>query len=243
MELSHLVSTGVSGFSLDDGGYPFYALQDQARRLLSIESYKFMARDNAGQTLISGAYPVSYELRGSVGDVVSATTKYDADTVTFNADHPLDSTDDFPQDLLANLPVFRPQNISITTNNTPFVRDKLPTEAMDSASLNIQDFTLSATVSREPKTRIGSRIPSFRYPTLPANGTLNFSVIKNQVTGINMANLVLDKGAITIDLQDNEGNSTMDFVTSGCSLESVSESLGIEGNETMDFSYIFSIQY
>ena len=71
----------------------------------------------------------------------------------------------------------------------------------------------------------------------------NFSVIKNQVTGINMTNLVLDKGTITIDLQDNEGASTMDFVTSGCSLESVSESLGIDGNVTMDFSYIFSIQY
>tara|TARA_R110002020_G_scaffold158318_4_gene341484 strand:- start:5985 stop:6890 length:906 start_codon:yes stop_codon:yes gene_type:complete len=238
VELSHLVSTGVSGFyPSSSDGYPFYTLQDQARRLLSTENYKFMASDNAGQTLITGAYPVSYELKGAVGEVVNATTKYDADTVTFNSDHPLTSADDFPADSLANLQVFRPRNISIATT------DGLESEAMDSASLNIQDFSLSANVSREPKTRIGSRIPSFRYPVLPANGSLSFSVIKNQVTGINMANLVLDKGTITIDLQDNEGNSMMDFVTSGCSLTSVSESLAIDGNATMDFSYVFSIQY
>ena len=236
--LAHLVSTGVSGFyPSSSDGYPFYALQNQARRLLSTDSYKFMASDNAGQTLITGAYPTSYNLIGSVGEVVGASTQYDADTVTFNPDHPLDSTDDFPQELLADFAVFRPRNISVSTTAG------LESEAMSSASLNIQSFNLSAYIAREPKTRIGSRIPSFRYPALPANGSLDFSVIKNQVTGINMTNLVLDKGTITIDLQDNEGNSVMDFVTSGCSLESVNQSLGIDGNATMDFSYTFSIQY
>tara|TARA_B100000945_G_C20425326_1_gene620205 strand:- start:5393 stop:6298 length:906 start_codon:yes stop_codon:yes gene_type:complete len=238
VELTHLVSTGVSGFypSASDG-YPFYALQNQARRLISIDSYKFKAADNAGETLVTGAYPTSYELRGAVGDVVSATTNYDADTVTFNAEGALTSADDFPKDLLADLPVFRPQDISITTTAG------LESEAMNSASLNIQDFTLSADISREPRKRIGSRVPSFRYPTLPANGSLNFSVIKNQVTGINMTNLVLDQGTIKIDLKDNAGTSMMDFVASGCSLESVSQSLGVGDNETMDFSYIFSIEY
>ena len=237
VELTHLVSTGVSGFyPSTTNGYPFYALQDQARRLLSIESYKFMAKDNAGETLITGAYPVSYTLKGSVGDVVSATTNYDADTVTFNTDA-LTSDDDFPHETLDALAVFEPSKIAVTTP------DGLETEAMSSASLNIQDFKLSATVSRKPKTRVGSRIPSFRYPQLPANGKLDFSVIKNQVTGINMTNLVLDKGTIKIDLQDEAGVSRMDFVASGCSLESVSESLGIGDNATMDFSYTFSIQY
>ena len=237
VELTHLVSTGVSGFYPSaTNGYPFYALQDQARRLLSIESYKFMAKDNAGETLITGAYPVSYALNGSVGGVVSATTNYDADTVTFNTDA-LTSDDDFPHETLDALAVFEPSKIAVTTP------DGLETEAMSSASLNIQDFTLSASVSREPKTRVGSRIPSFRYPTLPANGGLNFSLIKNQATGINMANLVLEKGTIKIDLQDEAGISRMDFVASGCSLESVSESLSIDGNATMDFSYTFPIQY
>ncbi len=237
VELTHLVSTGVSGFypSATDG-YPFYALQDQARRLLSTESYKFMAKDNAGETLITGAYPVSYDLQGAVGEVVSATTNYDADTVTFNTDA-LTSDDDFPHETLDTLPIFEPSKIAITTPAG------LETEAMSSASLNIQTFTLSASVGREPKTRVGSRIPAFRYPVLPANGSLSFSVVKNQVTGINMSNLVLEKGTIKIDLQDEAGVSRMDFVTSGCSLESVSESLSIDGNATMDFSYTFPIQY
>ena len=237
VELTHLVSTGVSGsYPSATNGYPFYALQDQARRLLSTESYKFMAKDNAGETLITGAYPVSYNLECRVGDVVSATTSYDADTVTFNTDA-LTSADEFPHETLETLPVFQPSKIAITTP------DGLETEAMSSASLNIQNFTLSASVDRQPKTRVGSRIPTFRYPVLPANGSLNFSVVKNQVTGINMSNLVLEKGTIKIDLQDEAGVSRMNFLSSGCSLESVTESLNIDGNATMDFSYSFPIQY
>jgi hypothetical protein len=230
LSLDHLISTGVSGIN------PFYEFQEQQEGFLSVSPTRFKIKDNAGESLISGAYLNSYNLNGSVGEVVKGSMSYEADTITFNAENTLTDADE-SDDSLSQYNVFRPRNISITTTAG------LASEGIESSALNIQSFDLSASVGREAKNRVGSRIPAFRYPTLPAEGSLDFSIIKNQVTGINLSNLVLEKGTIEIDLRDGEDNSVMNFTTSGCSLVDVSESFTLDANATLDFSYVFSIQY
>ena len=229
LSLDHLISTGVSGVN------PFYKFQEQQEGFLSVSTTRFKVKDNAGESLISGAYLNSYNLNGAVGDVVGGSLGYEADTITFNAENTLTDADE-SDDNLSQYNVFRPRNISIATTAG------LASEGIESSALNIQSFALSVNINRESKNRIGSRIPALRYPVLPAEGSLSFSVIKNQVTGINLSNLVLEKGTIEIDLRDDEDNSVMNFTTSGCSLMDVSESFALDGNATLDFSYDFSIK-
>ena len=229
LSFDHLISTGVSGIN------PFYEFQEQEEGFLSVSTTRFKIKDNAGESLISGAYLNSYDLNGAVGEVVKGSMSYEADTITFNAANVLTDADQ-STDELANYNVFRPRNISVTTTAG------LASEGIESSALNIQNFNLSVSVGRDAKNRVGSRIPSFRYPTLPANGSLSFSVIKNQVTGIDMSNLVLEEGTIEIDLQDNDNNSIMNFTTSGCSLKSMTQSLQLDDNATIDFDYDFSIK-
>ena len=95
--------------------------------------------------------------------------------------------------------------------------------------------------SRASVTRLGTRVPRFRYPQLPSNGTLSFNIIKNKITGLNLSSLVCESGTIKIDLQDDDGNSVLDFTTSGCCLESVDESNSLDDNTTLSFSYYFPI--
>ena len=228
LSLELLVATGASGID------PFYTFQQQEAGFLSTGKFDFAARDNAGETLISGAYLTSYKLEASVGDLVKGSIAYDADTVDFHAANRLtpveESTDSFGG-------FFKPKDIRITTEN-----GGLTAENITSDDLNIQNFSIAIGVGREAKTRLGQRIPQFRYPVLPLNGSLDVSMIKNQVTGVNLAKLVLEKGDIKIDLRDADNQSIMDFVTSGCSLVSVGESSDLDGNATINFSYTFSVK-
>ena len=227
LSLDLLVTTGARGID------PFYTFQEQEAGFLSTGKFDFAARDNAGETLISGAHLTSYSLTASVGDLVKGSIAYDADIVNFNATNPLTDAEE-SDDSFGGF--FRPRDIRITTENG------LVSENITSDNLNIQDFSISVDTSREPKNRLGKRIPEFRYPTLPINGSLDVSMIKNQVTGIDLSNLVLQEGTVKIDLRDAEKNSIMDFKTNGCSLTSVTESSDLDGNATINFSYTFSIK-
>jgi hypothetical protein len=42
-------------------------------------------------------------------------------------------------------------------------------------------------------------------PRYPSQGNLNFNIIKNEVTGMDISSLVCESGVITIDLKDDEG--------------------------------------
>tara|TARA_B100000131_G_scaffold319150_1_gene364447 strand:+ start:263 stop:1138 length:876 start_codon:yes stop_codon:yes gene_type:complete len=227
LSLDLLVATGASGID------PFYTFQEQQAGFLSTGKFDFAARDNAGETLISGAYLTQYSLEASVGALVEGSVAYDADTIDFHAANRLTDVEE-SDDSFGGF--FRPRDIRITTE------DGLVSENASSDDLNIQNFSLKVGVSREPKTRLGNRIPEFRYPTLPLNGSLDISMVKNQVTGINLASLVLETGTIKLDLRDAQKNSVMDFVTSGCSLISVAESNDLDGNATINFSYSFSVK-
>ena len=236
VSLDIILTTGMSGID------PFYTFQEQQSGFLSTGTFGFRAADNAGESLISGAYLNSYNLSASVGEIVRGTISYEADTITFNADNPL-TADEASEDVLSDFNVFQPADMIISTSGHDIFNNDINTnEGVSSSGLYIQSFSIDVSVGREAKNRIGSRIPSFRYPTLPANGDLSVSVIKNQVTGLDLSSLVLETGHIKIDLQDDEGNSIMDFIASGCSLTSLAESTSLDDNTTIDFSYTFSIK-
>ena len=225
IDISINLTTGATGID------PFYSYQQMQSGFLSTGSFDFQVKDTAGVTTISGGSLTSYSLNGSVGDIVKGSTSYQGDGAIFTSVGALDvydqTTDQFGG-------FFTPQKIQITT-----VTDG--DEGIDSSSLHIQDFSLSVGIERNSVTRLGTRVPKFRYPALGQQGTLNFNVIKNQVTGINISSLICDSGAIKIDLKDINGNSVMNFVTSGCCLESVDESTSLDDNTQISFSYYFPI--
>jgi hypothetical protein len=229
LSLSVIVCTGASGID------PLYRPQQRNFGFLNTGKYQFKIKDLAGVTTISGASLTSYSVNGSVGSVVEGSTSYDGDGAIYTSVGALDITDQTSNsyETLDGV-VFSPQDIEITTTTNG-------SEAINSNSMTIQDFTISVSLSREPVTRIGERTPRFRYPSLPAQGDLSFTAIKNQITGLDLSNIVCQSGVIKIDLKDNGGNSIMDFTTSGCCLESVDESTDLDDNNTVSFSYYFPI--
>jgi hypothetical protein len=222
---SILITTGSS--ALD----PFYTFQEQESGFLSTKSYGFNIKDFAGENTVTGAYLTSYSLDGSVGEVVKGTSSYEADQVSFNSSNSI-SFSDLSAD---NFNVFIPRNISISSSS-------IATEGVSTSSLNIQSFGVSVGVTREPKNRLGSRTPEFRYPTMPVDGSLNISFLKNSVTGLDLSPLVMDTGTISIDLKDDDGLTRMSYPMKQCSLKSVSESIDLDGNNTINFSYVFCVK-
>jgi|TARA_R110000824_G_scaffold164018_1_gene340019 hypothetical protein len=219
------LTTGATGID------PFYSYQQMNSGFLSTGEFDFKVKDAAGVTTISGGSLTSYSLNGAVGDIVKGSTSYEGDGAIFTSVGALDVSDQTTDEFGG---FFTPQKIQITTTTNG-------DEGINSASLHIQDFSLSVDIGRNAVTRLGTRVPQFRYPDLNGQGTLSFNVIKNQVTGINISSLICDSGAIKIDLKDREDNSVMNFTTSGCCLESVDESTSLDDNTQVSFSYYFPI--
>lgn len=236
-----ILSTGISGVD------PFYSFQEQESGFLSTGSYGFRLSDNAGESLVSGAYLTSYELRGSVDGLVEGSIGYIADSITFSSDNALTQSDASSDGGAYLSGVFQPASIRVSASGQDFFNNPIPmnegieTKTSDTEGVYIQNFSVSVDVARQPVSRIGERTPKFRYPQLPANGSVSFSVIKNQVTGLDLNSLVLETGNIKIDLQNDNNETIMSFPTSGCSLVSISESKQLDSNATLDFSYTFSI--
>ena len=241
MDMDIILSTGISGVD------PFYTFQEQESGFLSTGSYGFRLSDNVGESLVSGAYLINYELRGEVGGIVQGSIGYEADSITFSSDNALTQSDASSDGNTYLSGVFQPANIKVSAsgqdffNNPISMNEGVETKTSDTDGVYIQSFNVSVGISRTPVSRVGSRTPSFRYPDLPANGTVNFSVIKNQVTGLDLSSLVLETGNIKIDLQNDAKETIMSFPTSGCSLTSISESKGLDDNAKLDFSYTFSV--
>tara|TARA_R100000231_G_scaffold134416_1_gene107954 strand:- start:5663 stop:6514 length:852 start_codon:yes stop_codon:yes gene_type:complete len=219
------LTTGATGID------PFYSYQQMQSGFLSTGGFEFKVKDVAGINTISGATLTSYSLNGSVGNLTKGESTYRGDAAIFTPAGGLTISDQ-SQDAFGGF--FAPQDIQVTTTTNG-------DEGINSASLHIQDFSISVSLDKKDVTRLGTRVPRFRQPELPSQGTLDFSVIKNKVTGINISSLVCESGVIKIDLKDFNGASVMNFVTSGCCLESVEESTSLDDNTTVSFSYYFPV--
>lgn len=224
LSYSILVTTGASGFD------PFYTFQQQDEGFLSTGSYGFNIKDFAGENTITGAYLSSYSLEGSVGDFVRGSVSYEADSISYNTANSIDFSD-MSND---NFSVFVPKDIEITCVG-------INSGAARTNGFNIQNFSVGVDLNRKLVTRVGSRTPNFRYPELPIDGSLNINFLKNAVTGIDLSPLVVDTGVISIFLKDDDGIQQT-YTMNQCSLKSVSESIDLDGNNTINFSYIFCVK-
>tara|TARA_Y100000401_G_scaffold29357_1_gene21421 strand:+ start:6844 stop:7698 length:855 start_codon:yes stop_codon:yes gene_type:complete len=219
------LTTGATGID------PFYSYQQMQSGFLSTGSFEFKVKDLAGVETISGASLTSYSLNGSVGSVVAGNSTYVGDGAIFTPNGALERKDQ-SKDLFDGF--FSPKKIEVTTTTNG-------EEGISSSTLHIQDFTINVGIDKVPITRLGTRVPITRFPTLPSQGSLSFNVIKNQVTGLDLSSLICESGVIKIDLKDINNNSVLDFVTSGCCLETVDESTSLDDNTTLSFNYYFPI--
>ena len=217
------LTTGATGID------PIYSYQHMQSGFLSTGFFDFKVKDKVGTTTISGATLTSYSIDGSVGDIVKGSTTYEGNAAIFTSDETLDSE---TNDIFGGF--FRPEDIEITsvTNGD---------EGIDSATLNIQNFSISVSLEKKPITRLGTRVPQYRFPQMPAQGSLSFDVLKTKATGINISSLVCESGAITVNLKGDSNQSVLDFTTSGCCLDSINESTSLDGNTSLNFSYYFPI--
>ena len=217
------LTTGATGID------PIYSYQHMQSGFLSTGFFDFKVKDKVGTTTISGATLTSYSIDGSVGDIVKGSTTYEGNAAIFTSDETLDSE---TNDIFGGF--FRPEDIEITSviNGN---------EGIDSATLNIQNFSISVSLEKKPITRLGTRVPQYRFPEMPAQGSLNFDVLKTKATGINISSLVCESGAITVNLKGDSNQSVLDFTTSGCCLDSINESTSLDGNTSLNFSYYFPI--
>tara|TARA_R100001163_G_C5065234_1_gene203111 strand:+ start:127 stop:984 length:858 start_codon:yes stop_codon:yes gene_type:complete len=226
LQMEMLLTTGATGVD------PFYQFQQRHGGFLTTGKFDFQVKDTAGSTVMNDASLTNYSINASVGELIRGNATYLGVGATFSDGGAISIDDQSNDDFIKGF--MRPQKIQITTTTNG-------QEGINTESLHIQDFSISVDLPRKNVTRIGQRNPSFRYPELPAGGSIEVSMIKNSVTGLDLSSLVCDSGVIKIDLKDDLGNSLMDFVTSGCCLENVDESTSLDDNTTINFSYYFPI--
>tara|TARA_Y100000004_G_scaffold149679_1_gene171677 strand:+ start:162 stop:1013 length:852 start_codon:yes stop_codon:yes gene_type:complete len=219
------LTTGATGID------PIYSYQHMQSGFLSTGKFKFEVKDLAGVTTISGGSLTSYSINGTVDDIVKGSTTYVGDGAIQTSAGALTRSDASTDSFLG---VFRPRNIAVSTTTDG-------AEGVDSTVLNIQSFDISTSIDKQAVTRLGERVPKFRYPSLPAQGNLNFEVVKTEATGIDISSLICETGVIKIDLKNDDGDSVLDFTTSGCCLESVNETTSLDDNTLVSFSYYFPI--
>ena len=225
LSMDVFLTTGATGID------PIYSYQHMQSGFLSTGKFKFEVKDLAGVTTISGGSLTSYSINGTVDDIVKGSTTYVGDGAIQTSAGALTRSDASTDSFLG---VFRPRNIAVSTTTDG-------AEGVDSTVLNIQSFDISTSIDKQAVTRIGERVPKFRYPSLPAQGNLNFEVVKTEATGIDISSLICETGVIKIDLKNDDGDSVLDFTTSGCCLESVNETTSLDDNTLVSFSYYFPI--
>tara|TARA_R100000005_G_scaffold95373_1_gene76625 strand:+ start:1366 stop:2214 length:849 start_codon:yes stop_codon:yes gene_type:complete len=224
VEFSVNLTTGSTGID------PIYSYQQMGSGFLSTGNFDLKIKDKVGVTTVSGGALTSYSINGSVGEIVKGSTSYVGDGAIFTSAGALTDSD-ASNDIFDGF--FRPKDIEITSAHEK--------EGIDTSSFNIQDFSIAVSVDKSPVTRLGTRVPRFRYPSMPSKGTLSFNAVKNQVTGLDLSSLICDSGLIKIKLKDVNGNSVMEFDNSGCCLETVNETTSLDGNTTVNFAYYFPI--
>lgn len=234
-----LTANQTTNFSMDyhvvEGGTafdPFFSFTGTAgfNDLISVDKFNIKIKDNAGENEIDGAYLSSYSLNLSVGEIPSVSISYEADSISYDPDNAITSS------LSDSYNVYRPAEISVSTTKTdpPYISE------LQAENFAIQNASLSFSIPRTTTTRVGKRVPERRYPTFPINGEISFSVIKNQVTGLDMSSLILSKDKINLTLDKNSGN-TITFSIDDCSLISAAESTDLDGNSSIDFNYNFAL--
>ena len=203
-------------------------------KFLSSDESTIQLKDSTARTTFSKANLTNFSLDLSVGDLVIGNYGYECDSLSVSeanslVDLDLDSS---------KFNIFRPQDITLTTTLA---------EGINSTDYPIQSASISVDIQRAPTTRVGERGAKRRYPVLPAQGSLEMSIIKNKVEDIlDLSSLVTEKGNFTFSISETvlgsaSANPNLNLVVHDCFLQSVNHSHDLDGNATLDFSYSFPI--
>jgi hypothetical protein len=204
---------------------PFFDFETQG--ILSVENFNIKKKDILGTSEVKSGFLTSYSLEGSVGSLITATAEYqgnDFDIDPFNKLELGNQTEDYYK-------TFIPSKIELSSNF----------EEGDIFSFPIQSFQLTVPIERKTIKVVGDLYGEYRYPILPANATISFSAIKNDITGLDFSKIVLEKGNFQIKMQACDEANEKTYSINGCSLVGVSESLSVEEKALINFEYASSI--
>ena len=203
-------------------------------KFLSSDESTIKLKDATATTTFSKANLTNFSLEFGVGEFVRGNYGYQCDSLSVSegdsiVDGDLDSSE---------INIFRPQDITLTTTLD---------EGINSTDFPIQSISLSVGIERRATIRVGQRGAKRRYPVLPAQGSLNVSVIKNNVDDtMDLSNLVTEKGNFTFVISETalgtaSANPNLNVVVHDCFLNSVNHSHSLDDNATLEFSYTFPI--
>jgi hypothetical protein len=202
--------------------------------LLSSSESTLRLKDITSETTFSKANLTKFSLSFDVDSLAQGSYEYICDS--FSVDSSNELTDgDLNYDKIG---VFRPQNIRLTTDFN---------EGVETSSYAIQSVSLDVSISREPTIRVGQRGAVRRYPTLPLEGSMTISMLKNNIEdSLDLSNLVTEKGNFDFivkgtALSKNALAPNLNVKVYDCHLKSVNLDHSLDGNATINFSYSFPI--
>lgn len=203
---------------------PFFDFQGSG--IVSVEKFDIKKRDLVGENIVSGGFLTSYSVNGSVGNFISASAEYEGLGYSFSSTGSLTGVNQTED----SYPAFIPSKITISGD---FPEGDL-------AAFPIQSFNISVPIPRSPLKVIGGLVPDYRIPNLPIEAAVSFSVIKNDITGMDFAPIILEKGEFSFDMRSCNDVGKI-YRVANCSLVDISESIGLDGNATIDFNYVSSL--
>lgn len=203
---------------------PFFDFQNSG--IISVESFNIKKKDIVGVNEIKSGFLTSYNVNASVGNLVNGDLEYEGINFSFYETGKLtlgDQTSD-------SYDVFIPSKISLSASF----------EEGDIFSFPIQSFQLSVPIPRKSIKAVGEMSPKYKIPQFPIEASINFTAIKNDITGLDFSKIVLEKGDFTFDLRTCE-NSGKTYTLKNCSLLGIGETIGLDGDASIDFNYTASL--
>ena len=203
-------------------------------KFLSSDESTLKLKDATAETTFSKANLTNFSFDCSVGDLVRGNYGFQCDSLSVSSSDELGDSDLDSSEFN----IFRPQDITLTTTLA---------EGKNSTDFPIQSISLSVGIERRATTRVGERGAKRRYPVLPAQGSLQISIIKNNVEDtLDLSSLVAEKGNFTFVIAETalggaSTNPNLNLVVHNCFLKSTSHSHDLDGNATLNFSYSFPI--
>ena len=203
-------------------------------KFLSSDESTLKLKDATAETTFSKANLTNFSFDCSVGGLIRGNYGFQCDSLSVDSSESYEDADINS----SKISVFRPQDITLTTTLA---------EGKNSTDFPIQSVSLSVGIERRATIRVGERGAKRRYPVLPAQGSLQISIIKNNVEDtLDLSNLVAEKGNFTFLITETElgaasANPNLNLVVHDCFLQSTSHSHDLDGNATLDFSYSFPI--
>lgn len=203
---------------------PFFNFQKSG--ILSVENFNIKKRDIVGTNEIKSGFLTSYSVEASVGNTITAQAQYEGTDYSFNSTNKLTA------------------GVQTSDSYNAFIPSKINMSATfqegNIFSFPVQSFQLSISVPRTPLKRLGEMIPKYRIPTLPVEASVDFSVIKTDITGVNFSKILLEKGNFSF-LMSSCNNTQKTYILKDCSLVGISESVSEDGSATIDFNYVSTI--